>query len=78
MTHSGERIESLKLESQQLFNRYQELAKALRQSRLQERVLAKGVMRSVMEQVQIDVLDHGQLALLGAAQYYREQFPRTL
>ncbi|WMW80786.1 glucokinase [Undibacterium cyanobacteriorum] len=50
----------------------------LRQSRLQERVLAKGVMRSVMEQVQVDVLDHGQLALLGAAQYYREQFLRTL
>lgn len=50
----------------------------LRQSSLQERVLAKGVMRSVMEQVQVDVLDHGQLALLGAAQYYREQFPRTL
>ncbi|TXI96546.1 MAG: ROK family protein [Burkholderiaceae bacterium] len=46
----------------------------LRHSSLQERLLTKGVMRSVMEQVQVDVLDHGHLALLGAAQYYREQY----
>ncbi|NBV75170.1 MAG: DNA repair protein RecN [Methylococcaceae bacterium] len=57
MTHSGERIESLKLESQQLFNRYQELAKALRKSRLQA---AQDLQSGISKTIQELGLPHGQ------------------
>ena len=57
MTHSGERIESLKLECQQLIKRYQEMALSLRQSRLQA---AQDLQSGISKTIQELGLPHGQ------------------
>ena len=57
MTHSGERIESLTLECQQLQNRYQELAQALSLTRQQA---AKQLQTGISKTIQELGLPHGQ------------------
>lgn len=57
MTHSGERIETLTLECQQLHNRYQELALSLRQARQQA---AKDLQSGISKTIQELGLPHGQ------------------
>ena len=57
MTHSGEHIESLTLECQQLQNRYQELAQALSVARQQA---AKQLQTGISKTIQELGLPHGQ------------------
>ncbi|WP_242108121.1 glucokinase [Luteimonas aquatica] len=42
-------------------------------SRFAERYLNKGVLRSVLEQVSVSVIDHGRYGLLGAAAWYLDR-----
>lgn len=45
----------------------------LLRSRFVERYLNKGVLRSVLEQVPVSVIDHGRYGLLGAAAWYLDR-----